>query len=122
MKAYVFTVKEDICVANGRDTTAANLLEKMKLYGSVEDYDTVISRVTAEYQRTVDGLKSQLETTKSQQITADELKLISVYREGKNAVEKESQDKISALKKSLEDVRAESESRIEKIRAAIDAK
>lgn len=122
MKSYVFTVREDICAANGKDVTATNLLEKMKLYGSVEDFDSVIAKGKAEYQLAVDNLKAQLTAISEQKLTAEEIKLVKVYRDCKNSTDKELLAKIDSLTKQLEDIKAENESRIEKIRAAIDAK
>lgn len=122
MKAYVFTVKEDICAANGKDVTATNLLEKMKLYGSVEDFDSVIAKYKAEYQLTVDNLNSQLEAIKSQKLTSDEIKLVKTYRDCKAATEKEAQDKIDAFAKLLDDIRSENAKRTEAILALLDTK
>lgn len=120
MKKYVFTVKEDICTANGKDVTATNLLEKMKLYGTVEDYDTVVASVKAEYQLSLDNVKKQYQAIVDQKLTDDELKLVVAYRERKEETNKVYAEKITSLEKQLTDIKTESEKRIEKIRAAIE--
>ena len=45
MKKIIFTVKDDVCAANGKDLNATDLINKMKEYGSVESYDVVIDPI-----------------------------------------------------------------------------
>ena len=80
MQKYVFTVKEDICQLNGKDPSARDLLEKMKLWGSVVDYDSDIAAVKAEYQKTLDELTRQYNAIADQKLTESEIKLINAYR------------------------------------------
>lgn len=82
MKKYVFTIKDDVCAANGKDTEATELIEKMKLWGTVEDYDKAVASVCAEYQGTIDNLKKQLGAS----VVAteeDEILFLNFYRERK---------------------------------------
>ena len=103
MKKYVFTIKDDVCAANGKDVEATELLAKMKLWGDVEDYDRAVAAVRAEYQATIDGLNAQLSAIKDQELTADEIRLIIFYRELKAANDKVHLERIGALEKKLED-------------------
>lgn len=119
MKKVVFTIKDDVCAANNRDVNATNLLEKMKLYGSVEDYDTVVADMKREYQKSLDSLNAQYEAIKSQNLTDDEIKLINTYRACKAEIQKTYEAQISVLTKQLQDIKEESERRLEQIRAIV---
>ena len=83
-KKYAFTVKEEIMSAN--DKTPEQLKELLNVlthYGVVVDYEVDRRAENAEYQTSIDGLKAQLETLKSNpryDITDDELKIIEVCR------------------------------------------
>ncbi len=119
MKKYVFTVKEDICNENGKDVTAANLLEKMLLYGTVEDYEDVVAASHCEHQAIIDNLKAQYEAIKDQKLTSEEIKLVNSYREIKAISDRAADAKIQSLTKQLADITAEFERRIERIKAVI---
>lgn len=106
MKKYVFTIKDDVCAANGKDIEATELLEKMKLWGDVEDYEKAVATVRAEYQATIDGLNSQLAAIKSQELTDDEINLLNAYRACKKATGDAYQARITELEKKLDEDRA----------------
>lgn len=81
MKQYVFTVDENVCLANNKDVTAANLLEVMKTYGTVEDYDTHFAAEKAKTQAVVDGLVAKYEAIESQKLSNGEIKAVNLLRE-----------------------------------------
>lgn len=84
IKKYAFTVKEEVMSANNKTLgQLQELLGVLSHYGVVADYDADRKAENAEYQASIDGLKSQLETLKADpriSVTADELEIIKVCR------------------------------------------
>lgn len=120
MKKFVFTMKDDVCEAHGKD--AANqteLLNVMTHYGTVEDYEKVIAPVQAEYQGVVDNLTAQLTSIKEQELTIDEIKMIKAYRENKTSVVNEYIAEADKYKAQLESVKTENEQRVAKLKAIL---
>jgi hypothetical protein len=115
MKKYVFTIKDDVCAANGKDVEATALLEKMRLWGDVEEYDAVVASVRAEYQVVVDNLTAQINAIKEQELTADEITLLTTYRACKKANGDAYQARIDELERQAERDRADYLDRAEKI-------
>lgn len=115
MKKYVFTIKDDVCAANGKDVEATALLEKMRLWGDVEEYDHVVASVRAEYQAVVDNLTAQINAIKEQDLTADEITLLNTYRACKKANGDAYQARIDELERQAERDRADYLDRAEKI-------
>ena len=101
MKSYAFTIKEDVCAANGKDVEATELLAKMRLWGDVVDFDQAVAAVRAEYQHTIDGLKTQLAAIKDQELTNDEIVLLNAYRGCKKTTGEVFQTRINALEQHL---------------------
>jgi hypothetical protein len=66
MKKVVLTVKEDVCAVNCKDPAATELIEKMKLWGDVTDFDDEVKAVKAEYQKSLDNLAAQVNAIKEQ--------------------------------------------------------
>ena len=120
MKKYVFTIRDDVCLANGKDVEATELLGKMKLWGEVEDYDRSISGVKAEYQATVDNLTTQLSAIKDQELTADEIEIVLAYRACKTTISDRFLRRINALEGELSDIKTEEQVRLEKIMAILN--
>ena len=119
MKKYVFTVKDDVCAANGKDVNATELLTKMKLYGDVVDYDKATAAERAEYQSVVDSLSAQLDVIKAHNIPEEELVLLTAYRECKARLAAGYETRIDALEGQLDDIRVEEQNRIEQILALL---
>ena len=115
MKKYVFTIKDDVCVANGKDIEATELLQKMRLWGDVEPYEKVLAPVCNEYQDMVDNLTAQLNAIKAQELTPDEIVLLNSYRDCKEATGEAYEKRINTLEQCLEDVRISSKKRAEQI-------
>lgn len=101
MKKFVFTIKDDVCAANGKDTEATELLAKMKLWGDVEDYEHALVAVRAEYQAVIDNLNAQLAAIKDQELTDDEIVLLNAYRGCKQSTGNVFQTRIAALENEL---------------------
>lgn len=121
MKKLVLTVRDDVCAANGKDANATELIEKMKTYGNVEDYDRVVATVRAEYQATVDNLTAQIAAIKAHDLTPDELELVKAYRACKANISGAYEARIGTLETQLDDIRAEEQTRLEKIMAILGA-
>lgn len=119
---FIFIVKADVCTANGKDVNATKILEVMKTYGTVEDYETHIKALRSEDKKTIDNLVAQVEAIKSQNLTADEIELINVYRKLIAASNKVHIDEKETLRKQLDDVYAENEERNAAIAALIGRK
>lgn len=119
MKKYVFTIKDDVCAANGKDIEATELLAKMRLWGDVEDYEKATAAERAEYQATIDGLTAQLAAIKSQELTDDEIVLLNSYRACKKTTGDAFQTRIDALEHQLEEISTGYQKKIEQISALI---
>jgi hypothetical protein len=120
MKKYVFTMKEDVCEAHGKDAAKqSELLAVMAHYGTVEDYERVIAPVQAEYQGVVDNLTAQITAIKEQELTLDEIKIVKAYRENKAAVVTEYIAEADKYKTQLEAVKNENEQRVAKLKAIL---
>lgn len=119
MKKYVFTIKDDVCIVNGKDVEATELLAKMRLWGEVEDYDRAISAVKAEYQDTVDNLTTQLTAIKDQELTADEMRVLYAYREAKSAVVAQYVDEAEAYKSELVAMKGDFERKVSMLKAVL---
>lgn len=120
MKKYVFTMKEDVCEANQKTADQQiKILDKLREYGTVEDYDKVIAPVQAEYQGVVDNLTTQLNAIKEQELTVDEIKIVKAYRENKSAVVSEYIAEADKYKSQLEAVKTENEQRVAKLKAIL---
>ena len=109
MKKYVFIIKDDVCAANGKDVNATELLQKMKLWGDVVDYDKETAVLRAEYQASIDNLAAQLNAVKAQELTPDEIAMVAAYRENKAVIGEKYQVRIDALEGQLEEIKVEND-------------
>ena len=81
VKKYAFTVKEEVMSAHNKTLPQLQeLLTVLTHYGVVVDYEADRKVENAEYQSSIDGLKTQLEAIKEQRLTADEIEIIKAYR------------------------------------------
>ncbi len=121
MKKYVFTIKDDVCIANGKDIEATELLSKMRLWGDVEDYDTAISAIKAEYQATVDNLTTQLIEKNEQDpnLTEDEIRLNELFRELKSIIVASYVAEAEAYKSELGIIKSEFERKVSMLKAVL---
>ena len=112
---YIFSIKKDICTANDKDVNATKLLEIMRTYGTVEDYNAHVATLRAEDKETIDNLVAQNEAIKEQNLSADEVELLNKYRVLKAAAVQKVVVENGTLKKQLEDIKSENETRNGKI-------
>lgn len=84
MKTYVVTIMDDVCVKNGKDATMqANLLTKLKEYGTVEAYDEHIAKHDAKWQKSMDEIKAEHDRVKAVACRDDfELAVLKACRVG----------------------------------------
>lgn len=115
IKKYALIVMPDVCRANGKDPTAAELLEKMKTYGKVVPLKEVIDAATAEYQESIKNLKTQLDAVDELNIDEDEKIVLAFYRQRKKIHCAEHQAEINSLRKCLEEVNAVNEKKAAQI-------
>lgn len=120
MKKYVFTVKDDTCLANGKDVNATKIIDVMRTYGSVEDYDTHIAGIKKEYQDTLDNVVAQNEAIKAQNLSDEEIALVNEYRKQRARAVQEYIEENARLNNTLATVKAEHERTIEIIANAIN--
>ena len=117
MAKYVFTFLEDTAVVNGKSPNPTELLEKMKLRGTVEDFDKVEATIRADYQSRIDTLTKKLTDISNQELTEEEIIWLNFIRERK-AIETDGFVKqIAARDKIIDDVRADSAKRAEVLAA-----
>lgn len=82
MTKYVFTVREDIMVGNGKGAEQLSmLLTKMREYGVIEDYDTVISKVSAEKDDELINLKQKYDAVALRDVSDDEAEIVNKIRD-----------------------------------------
>ena len=122
MRKYVFTVKDDICLANGKDVNATQIIDVMKTYGTVEDYDTHVAVIKKEYQDALDNVVAQNEAIKAQNLTELEVEVLNALRVYHGKAVKSYVDENERLTKTLDDVKAEHERTIEIIANVINKK
>lgn len=122
MKKYIFTVRDDTCVANEKDVNATRVLEVMKTYGTVEDYDTHVGIIKQEYQDALDNVVAQNEAIKAQNLTDEEIALVNEYRKQRAKAVQAYIDENERLNQTLEAVKAEHEKTIEIIANVINKK
>lgn len=66
MRTFVVTILDDVCVKNGKDATMqANLISKLREYGTVEPYEEHIAKHDAQWQRSLDEIKAEHEKVKA---------------------------------------------------------
>jgi hypothetical protein len=119
MKKYVFTIKDDICAANGKDIEASELIAKMRLWGDVEDYDKAVASVCAEYQATIDNLSTQNAALKLHEFTDDEIALNNAYRSCKKVISDKYEARIESLEHQAEKDRVDFLKKAEQISALL---
>ena len=122
MKKMVVIVRDDICTANGKDVNATGLIEVMKTYGTVEDYDEHIAVVKKEYQEALDGVVAQNEAIKAQELTDAEVEVINALRTYHAKAVKTYIEENERLTQTLDEVKAEHEKTIELISNVINKK
>lgn len=120
MKKYVFTIKDDVCAANGKPPEATELIEKMKLWGDVEDYEKVVASVRTEYQVVADNLTAQLNAIKEQGLTDDEISLLNSYRACKKLNSDKYQARIDVLENKIAETIEAYEKKAAQFRAILD--
>ncbi len=121
-REFIFIVRADKCTENGKDVNATKILEVMRTYGDVLDYETHVKELRATDQETIKNLVAQVEAIKAQNLSADEIHFVNEYRKLKAAAVKEHIDEKEALRKQLDDVYAENEKRNDLIAELIGRK
>lgn len=122
MKKYVFTVRDDTCIANEKDVNATRVLEVMRTYGTVEDYDTHVAVIKKEYQDALDNVVAQNEAIKAQNLSDEEVELVNQYRLLRARAVQTYIAENERLSATLEEVKAEHEKTIEIIANVINKK
>lgn len=120
MKKYVFTVKDDTCLANGKDVNATQILDVMRTYGTVEDYDTHVAVIKQEYQKTLDNLVAQNRAIEEKNLTDDEFAIVMEYRRQRAKAVQVHIDERDEARQTLATVKAEHEKTIEMIANVIN--
>lgn len=99
MTKYVFTAREDIMLEHGKDNEKLSLLlAKMREYGTIEDYDTVVAKITAEGADELARFKSQYEVVKLRDISDDEAEVVNKIRDISEKISATYRQKYDTLK------------------------
>lgn len=114
-KDVVLKVREDVCLVNGKDPAATELIEKMRLWGEVVSLDDELARVHAKYQEIIDNITAQYQAIAAQELTSDEVILLNAYRTCKAATGEVYEKRINSLETCLEEVRVASQKKAEQI-------
>jgi hypothetical protein len=91
----------------------------MAHYGSVEEYDKVMSVVKAEYQAVIDNVNGLYNSIKEQELTAHELNIVKAFRNEVGQIEVAHKSEIGRLTAELQKFKAETEQRYEKLKAIL---
>lgn len=111
MKKFVITIVDETCVKNNRDPQATLLLEKAKLYGTVEGFE--------EYEKKMNNLSSQLNAVKELAVTPAELEILRLIRKKSKEEGKAQEDTIAVLKDYLRKVGEGDENRARAIKTML---
>lgn len=101
MKKVVFTVKDDVCTRNGKDPNATDLFAVMGHYGTIESYDTVIAKVSAEQNSIIVGLNQKISSMEQSSAAEVELPVLRAIRDLVDASVSIVKDENAQLKESL---------------------
>lgn len=101
MKKVVFTVKDDVCARNGKDPNATDLFAVMGHYGTIESYDTVIAKVSAEQNSIIVGLNQKIASMEQSSAAEVELPVLRAIRDLVDASVSIVKDENAQLKESL---------------------
>lgn len=101
MKKVVFTVKDDVCARNGKDPNATDLFAVMGHYGTIESYDTVIAKVSAEQNSIIVGLNQKISSMEQSSAAEIELPVLRAIRDLVDASVSIVKDENAQLKESL---------------------
>ena len=122
MKKVVLTIMDNVCAANGKDVNATELINVMKLWGKVTPFDEEVEKERAEWQKVVDDLNAQLNTSKAHEAATGEMVILNAIREYMAKIGADYETRIGALEGQLEDIRVEEQSRVEQIMALLTKK
>lgn len=108
MAKWVLDVREDVCLANGKDVQAVELLKVMRAYGEVTPFETAVANKIAPLQNTIDNLVKRIEEIEDQNLTDGEMSVVKALRlviDGEvakhEAVEAECRKTITTLEDTL---------------------
>ena len=120
MEKVVITFREDIMAKHNKTLQQkTKLLELLKEYGAVEDYETVVASIKNEYQTSLDNLNKEYRAIADQHLTDNEIRVIKMLREILTLEGKDYLDRIALLEKTLNDVRSENQNRAKQIIAML---
>ena len=69
------------CARNGKDPNATELFSVMNHYGTVESFDTVMARATAEQNAIINGLNQKIAVMEDNSVTDLELPALKALRD-----------------------------------------
>lgn len=122
MKKVVLTIMDDVCLANGKDVNATQLLNVAKTYGKVTDFDDEVAALKAEYQKTLDNVVAQNKAIEAQNLTEEEIEIVNSYRTQRAKAVQTYIEENKKLNQTLEEIKVEHEKTIEIIASAINKK
>ena len=120
MRKIVLTVREDICVANGKTEENVNrFLDVMNGYGEISDFDAEVDKVRTELQDVINKLTAQLKAIQANALTDDEIRMLNHYRECKAIICSEKDGEILKRDQVIADAKAKMKNIIERVVAAV---
>ena len=110
MESFVVTFREDIMAQHSKSAQQkSELLDLLRKYGTVEDYESKVASVKAEYQGSLDNLNAQYKAIADQNLTQSEIRLVKLFRELRALDDKVKDERIALLEKNLSDVKTENQ-------------
>ena len=122
MKKVVLTINDAVCVQNGKDVNATELLKVMATYGEVTDFKDEVAAIETKYQTALDDVVAQNEAMKQHNLTKDEIEILNSYRTQRDITAKVLIEEKEELRQTLRNVKAEQEKTYEIITNAINKK
>lgn len=110
MKKIVVTIKDEVCLKNGKDEASqAKLLEVLTHYGTVEDYSKHVAVLETAWQKSLDDMTAQYNAIVEQALTKDEISMVKAYRDCKADIAVEYTTKIDELTTTMQKIKEKHE-------------
>ena len=102
MTKVIVTFEDDVMLKNGKTSDMqAELIRKIGEYGSVEDYNTHISKHDAEWQRKLDNMTAQYNGIAEYGVNDTELPVLKAVRAAVDKSRQEAEAKCAVMEDSL---------------------
>lgn len=123
MKKFIFVMEDDICLRNNKtEAMQADLVNKLREYGTVEDYTTAIAKHDAEWQMKLDNMTAQYNKVAEYGARNEtELEVLRVHRVGVDKFVQASEAKCTVMENKLKEAEEKATALATAMRSTLDA-